>query len=233
MPEIGDFAIVHKQTQFAPLVNHYKTMKIKIDAAEMPQSPLHDAGKTYCFPHIIAQQTMTTNDMVEHIQKVCTLTRIDCNAVIEAMSSYITSAIVSGNQVHINGLGTFGPALSFADPSKKSILQTPADVRLTDVNFRAEAKLLNHLRHTMKYERKEAMRSSNISIGTIVLELQKFYAVHHELTARQFESMFSLKRTRANTILNTLTRQNKLQRRAIGRTYVYTAGPTLDGLQKG
>lgn len=208
-------------------------MKIKIDAVVMPESPLHEAGKNYCFPLVIGQQTKTTSDMVDHIQNVCTLTRIDCNAVIEAMSSYIAASIAEGNLVHIDGLGSFGPALSFADSSKKAILQTPNDVKLTDVNFRPEGKLLAQLRQTMKFERKEALRSSNINIGTIVLELQRYYAEHSELTSRQFESLFGLKRTRANTVLLTLTNQGKLLRRPVGRAFIYYAGPNLLQPQKG
>lgn len=208
-------------------------MKIKIDAVEMPQSPLHKAGTTYCYPLVIGQQTKTTNDMADHIQNVCTLTRIDCNAVIEAMASYIARSIADGNLVHIDGLGTFSPGLAFADSTKKAPLQAAGDVRLMDVNFRPETQLLGHLRATMKFDRKEAMRSSNIHIGTIVLELQKYYANHRELTSRQFESLFGLKRTRANTILNTLAQQGKLVRRPIGRAYVYYAGPNLQAPQKG
>lgn len=208
-------------------------MKIKIDAVEMPQSPLHEKGKTYCYPLVIGQQTKTTDDMVDHIQEVCTLTRVDCNAVVEAMSAYITHSLAEGNLVHIDGLGTFTPALTFADPSKKAILQTPGDVKLSAVNFRPEAHLLAHLRETMKFDRKEGLRSSSIDIGTIVLELQKYYAGHKVLTTRQFESMFGLKRTRANTLLHALIKQEKLLCNRLGTSNVYHAGPTLFQPQKG
>lgn len=208
-------------------------MKIKIDAVEMPQSPLHEPGITYCYPSVIGQQTMTTDDMVEHIQNVCTLTRIDCNAAIEAMTAYIARSIADGNLVHIDGLGTFSPGLAFVDSTKKALQQTAGDVRLTDVNFRPEGHLLTLLRSTMMFDRKVAQHSHNIHIGTVVLELQKYFAQHKDMTARQFESMFDLRRTRANTILCTLVKQGKLIRRPIGRAYMYYAGPNLQAPQKG
>lgn len=193
----------------------------------MPQSPLHDAGKTYCYPIVMGQQTKTTRDMVEHIQEVCTLTKVDCNAVIEAMSNYIINMLVSGNHVHIDGLGTLSPALHFVDSSKEAALQAPGDVRVTDVNFRPERELMMMLKEQMRFERKEAVRSSNVSIATVVVQLQKYFADARELTSHQFESMFGFKRSRANTVLKKLVDQSKLCRYMMGQTYIYYAGPNL------
>lgn len=198
----------------------------------MPQSPLHDAGKTYCYPIVMGQQTKTTKDMVEHIQEVCTLTKVDCNAVIEAMGNYIINMLASGNHVHINGLGTLSPALHFADSSKEAALQAPGDVKVADVNFRPERELMMMLREQMKFERKEAVRSSNVSIATVVVQLQKYFADARELTAHQFETMFGFKRSRANTMLKKLVDQSKLYRYLMGQTYIYYAGPNLFPPQK-
>lgn len=207
-------------------------MKIKIDAVEMPQSPLHTPGTTYNYPLVMNQQTKTTDDMVKHIQEVCTLTQVDCNAVIEAMSDYIVRTLADGNVVHIEHLGTFSSALRFADSTKGAPLQSAGDVRVMDVNFRPEREVMLRLRESMQFERKEAVRSSNVQLATVVLQLQTFFASHSALTARQFESMFGFKRTRANTVLNTLIGQGKLVRYLVGHAFVYHAGPNLFSPQK-
>lgn len=202
-------------------------MKIKIDAVEMPQSPLHEAGKTYCYPLVMTQQTKTTEDMVNHIQEVCTLTKVDCNAVIEALSEYIASTLIAGNVLHIDHLGTFSTALRFRDSQKAAPLQSAGDVQVMSVNFRPERDLMVRLRGSMQFERKEAVRSSNLQLAPIVLQLQTYFETHNTLTTRQFESLFGLKRTRASNLLNTLVEQQKLVRETIGTAFLYHAGPTL------
>lgn len=202
-------------------------MKIKIDAIEMPKSPLHTTGDTYCYPTVINQQTVTTEDMVNHIQNISTLTKIDCNAVIEAISGYIIKTISAGNVLHIDGLGTFSSALRFADSTKAAALQKATDVQVTDINFRPERDVLLSLRESMDFERKEAVRSSKVNIATVVLQLQEYFESNSQLTARQFESLFGFKRTRANTMLNTLVDQQKLTRYHAGQTFIYCKGPNL------
>lgn len=202
-------------------------MKIKIDAIEMPKSPLHTTSDTYCYPIVMNQQTMTTDDMVNHIQNVCTLTKVDCNAVIEAVGEYIIKTITEGNVVHIDGLGTFSSALSFTDSTKDAALQKATDVLVTDINFRPEREVMLRLKASMDFERKEAVRSSHVNIATVVLQLQEFFKTNRQMTARQFESEFGFKRTRANTMLNTLVNQQKLARTLAGQTYIYYEGTNL------
>lgn len=202
-------------------------MKIKIDAVEMPQSPLHQKGATYCYPLVLNQQTLTTEDMVSHIQNISTLTKIDCHAVIEAINGYIAKSLAEGNQIHIDGLGTFSTALRFSDSAKSAAQQTAGDVTVVDVNFRPERELLSRLTESMEFERKEALHSSNVQLSDVVLRLQEHFTAHHDLTSRQFETMFDLKHSRANKVLTTLYEQGKLQRHHVGHAYVYHAGPKL------
>lgn len=202
-------------------------MKIKFDAFQISQSPLHQSGKTYSHPAIINQQTIPTDDIAEKASEQCTLTRIDITAVIASLAQHLRLQLLQGNAVRLDGIGTFSPALKFEDPAKPIEDITARDVVVTGVNFTPDGSLLSAMKLESQFERGTALRSSTVSEADAVLALREYFADHSSLSKRTFQSLLGLKYGRATSLLLALVAKDKLTVSRIGQTNFYYAGPTL------
>lgn len=202
-------------------------MKIKFDAMEIAQSPLHEVGKIYSRPTIINKQIIPTRDIMEKASGECTLTPIDISAVIDSLARHLRLELLQGNAVRIDGIGTFSLSLKFQDPTKDTEDFTARDIRVAGINFAPDSDLLNSVKSQSKFERATAIRSSEVSEGDAILALRKHFEDHEAITKRAFQELLNLQYGRATKLLLALTAKNKLTVSKIGQTNIYRAGETL------
>lgn len=202
-------------------------MKIKFDAMEVANSPLHADGKRYCRPVLVSPQVVTTEQMAQKVSEACTLTPVDINAVIESLSLQLLRQLQQGNTVRMSGIGTFSLSLKFDDPTLSSAALSSRDVRVSGINFAPDGTLLSKLREGIHFERSFFSRSQTVTEAEAVLALRAYFADHHLLKKSAFQHLLGLKYTRASTLLRSLVDKQKLKLSKIGPTNIYTAGPTL------
>lgn len=202
-------------------------MKIKFDAFEIGQSPLHEAGKSYSRPVVVNPQTIPTRDIMEKASGECTLTTIDISAVVGSLARHLQLQLLEGNAVHIDGIGTFSLSLKFNDPTKPKDDYTARDVQVAGINFTPERSLLASVQQEAKFERHTALRSSAVSEDEAVLALHEYFQSHESITKRGFQELLGLKYGRATKLLQTLKDQNKIEAVRMGQTNFYYPGSTL------
>lgn len=202
-------------------------MKIKFDAFEIAQSPLHEVGKIYSRPAVVNQQTIPTRDIMEKASGECTLTPVDISAVIGSLARHLRLQLLQGNAVRINGIGTFSLSLKFQDPTKAKEDFTARDIQVAGINFTPDNALLNSVKHESKFERATALRSAEVTEIDAILALRKYFEEHSTISKRTFQNLLDLKYGRATKLLLALTEKNKLTVSRIGQTNIYRAGETL------
>ena len=203
-------------------------MKIKFDAFEVANSPLHKVGAYYSRPVIIRPQTITAEDIAETATVETSLTTVDINAVITSLSQNLYRQLLNGNTVHIEGIGTFKLALKFENPTMPHELIKATDVQISGINFTPDHKLLAALRHNASFERKPAQRSNVVTEGEAVIALRAYFAEGYlHIRSYEFMRMLGLKYGRAITLLNTLVSKNKLTVSKVGQTNYYFPTDTL------
>lgn len=202
-------------------------MKIKFDAYEIAQSPLHEAGKTYSRPAIVNPKTIPTRDIMEKASGECTLTTIDISAVIGSLARHLRQQLLQGNAVHLDGIGTFSLSLKFEEATKPKDDFTARDVQVSGINFSPDHQLLAEVQHEARFERSSSLRSSQVSEGEAILCLHDYFQRHQSITKREFQTLLGLKYGRATKLLLALEAKNKIIASRIGQTNFYTPGPTL------
>ena len=202
-------------------------MKIKFDAYEIAQSPLHGADKIYSRPAIVNPQTIPTRDVMEKVSGECTLTPIDISAVIGSLARHLNQQLLQGNAVHLDGIGTFSLSLKFDDATKPKADLTARDVRVAGINFTPDHALLAEVQREAKFERSSALRSSVVGEGDAILRLREYFQNHRNITKRTFQELLGLKYGRATKLLLALEAKNKVGIVKVGQTNFYYPGPTL------
>lgn len=203
-------------------------MKIKFDAYEMANSPLHEEGVCYHRPVIIRPQTITAEDIAQTATEETSLTPIDIVAVISSLSQNLYRQLLNGNTVHIDGLGTFKLSLKFRDPAMPLEDIKATNVQISGINFTPDHKLLAALRQNASFERKPTQRSSVVTEAEAVIALREYFAEgHRDIRSQLFMRLLGLKYGRAITLLNTLVGKNKLTVSKIGQTNYYFPTATL------
>lgn len=202
-------------------------MKIKFDAFEIAQSPLHEAGKTYYRPAVVNAQTIPTTDIMEKASGECTLTTIDISAVIGSLARHLRLQLLQGNAVRIDGIGTFSLSLKFADAAKLKEDFTARDIHVAGVNFTPDSALLAAVKNEAKFERTTALRSAVVSEGEAIIALRKYFESHKAISKRIFQNLLGLKYSRATNLLLALAEKKKLIVSRIGQTNFYYPGETL------
>ena len=194
------------------------------------------------------QRTLTTADMAKQITHSTTLTPADVKAVLASLSNEIGNALLNGQRVSLDGVGTLNISLSInrRTPSGRLKPQKTVgdDLKGTEI-------VINKVLFTPSPELKERLKeatfvSSGLSSSTEVdyeevdKWLGEWFATHFSLTRRQLEGHFSLSRRNAYNILSTLISKGKLRARGAQNTRFYTPGegcylrpkPTQDAEKK-
>lgn len=202
-------------------------MKIKFDAYEIAQSPLHAVGKNYSRPGVVHPQTIPTSDIMEKASGECTLTTIDISAVIGSLARHLRLQLLQGHAVHIDGIGTFSLSLKFDNPTISREDITARNVQVAGVNFTPDHDLLASLQHEATFERATAYRSTPVTEAEAVLALRKYFTDHKAITKRTFQMLLGLKYGRATKLLLALVSHNKLASSRVGQTNFYRPGDAL------
>lgn len=90
---------------------------------------------------------VSKRDVIEHIEKHCTVTGADAKGALDALEYQIGEALKNGRSVRLGDLGSFRPVVKNAQPlTEDPTLLSGADVRCVAVRFTPSTKLRNALK---------------------------------------------------------------------------------------
>lgn len=122
-------------------------------------SDFNRSGKRKVYPKLVVHDTLDTEAFIHEVQKhISGMSRGVLSGAITAMADALACVLSQGNNVTIDGIGTFSTSLKFID-GKTDEIQDDDDrllyrhVGVKNVNFKPSPDLMNELIMKTKFER--------------------------------------------------------------------------------
>ena len=173
---------------------------------------------------IVNSEVVTTEQLSKDINRACSITEADVAAVLQALGQRIGDALLDGNRVEIDHIGTFSLALTCKNKRKEDHI-TSKDIEVSRIVFSPCAELQHTMRGAVIVS---GGPTGNKQLTDAVIEkrLTEFFATHHSIQRSEFEHVCECSRYAALAKLKALVKAGKLE--VIGkqntRAYVPQSG---------
>ncbi len=173
---------------------------------------------------IVSSEVVTTAQLAKDINHACSITEADVAAVLQAVGQRIGEALLDGNRVEIDHIGTFSLALTCKNKRKEDHI-TSKDIEVSRIVYSPCTELQRAMRHAVIVSGGPTGNKQHTD-AVIERRLTEFFATHHSIQRSEFESVCECSRYAALAKLKALVKEGKLQ--VIGkqntRAYVPSEG---------
>lgn len=165
------------------------------------------------------QRTVTTEELAASIQQASSLTEADVAGVLTALGHEVATALLSGNRVTLDGLGTFSISLSidreaFAGRVKPQKLEgddlKANEIRINKVLFTPDGRLKERLRGA-KFVSSGVHSSGDLNPKLVEGFLRRSFSDKGYICRRDLESTFDISTRRANQLLRELVDDGRVR----------------------
>lgn len=200
-------------------------MAINYDWYQNPKKAEKEKGVITLHPRIRYNGSTTTAELRRYIQESSSLTEGDVDAVLSALSHFVSQEMGNGSSVHLDGIGYFSPVLGTTETVTSVTKSKHLKVKLKSIHFRPDKAFLRRMGgiqiHCVKLNDPLAKRLTDDEIEQKVrLYIQK----HGYLQRRDLESLCSLSTSTAKRHLNRLCKAGVLVNRGMRNQPLYYFG---------
>ena len=158
---------------------------------------------------IVNSEVITTEQLSKDINRACSITEADVAAVLQAVGQRIGEALLDGNRVEIDHIGTFSLALTCKNKRKEDHI-TSKDIEVSRIVFSPCAELQHAMRGAVIVS---GGPTGNKQLTDAVIEkrLTEFFATHHSIQRSEFERVCECSRYAALAKIKELVKAGKLQ----------------------
>ena len=157
---------------------------------------------------IVNSEVITTEQLSKDINRACSITEADVAAVLQALGQRIGDALLDGNRVEIDHIGTFSLSLTCKNKRKEDYI-TSKDIEVSRIVFSPCAELQHILRGAVIVS---GGPTGNKQLTDAVIEkrLTEFFATHRSIQRSEFEHVCECSRYAALAKLKALVKAGKL-----------------------
>ena len=176
---------------------------------------------------IVNSEVITTEQLSKDINHACSITEADVAAVLQALGQRIGDALLDGNRVEIDHIGTFSLSLTCKNKRKEDHI-TSKDIEVSRIVFSPCAKLQHTIRGAVIVS---GGPTGNKQLSDAVIEkrLTEFFTTHHSIQRSEFEHVCECSRYAALAKLKTLVKAGKLELIGKQNTRAYVPMPGAFG----
>ena len=171
---------------------------------------------------VVNSEVITTADLAKDINRACSITEADVVAVLQALGQRIGDALLDGNRVEIDHIGTFGLSLTCKNKRKEEHI-TSKDIEVKRIVFSPCAELQHAMRGAVIVSGGPTV-TKQLSDAVIEQRLTEFFTTHRSIQRSEFESVCECSRYAALAKLKALVKAGKLQ--VIGKQNTRAYQPT-------
>ena len=158
---------------------------------------------------IVNSEVITTEQLSKDINRACSITEADVAAVLQAVGQRIGEALLDGNRVEIDHIGTFSLALTCKNKRKEDHI-TSKDIEVSRIVFSPCAEL-QHTMHGAVIVSGGPTRNKQLTDAVIEKRLTEFFATHRSIQRSEFEHVCECSRYAALAKLKALVKAGKLE----------------------
>ena len=168
---------------------------------------------------VVNSEVVTTVDLAKDINHACSATEADVLSVLQAVGQRIGEALLDGNRVEIDHIGTFSLALTCKNKRKEDHI-TSKDIEVSRIVFSPCAELQHTMRGAVIVS---GGPTGNKQLTDAVIEkrLTEFFATHRSIQRSEFEHVCECSRYAALTKLKALVKAGKLLKIGSQNTRAY------------
>ena len=158
---------------------------------------------------IVNSEVITTEQLAKGINRACSITEADVAAVLQAVGQCLGDALLDGNRVEIDHIGTFSLALTCKNKRKEDHI-TSKDIEVSRIVFSPCAKLQHTMRGAVIVS---GGPTGNKQLSDAVIEkrLAEFFTTHHSIQRSEFEHVCECSRYAALAKLKAFVKAGMLE----------------------
>lgn len=194
---------------------------------EMPD--LQGKGKRIKFPKMLINYKYPHKSIVKEIADRTSFTQGDIEGVLTALTETIAYRMALGGSVKIDGLGVFKAKLGLRDGAEReeegSSKRNAMSIEVTDVNYKADKKLVHSINQSCRLEREKARQYTDHKAGKLDrLEMLKTYLQeHHLIRVWEYKRLTGLSASSAGKELRAFAAEGLINPRGRGAHLLYLA----------
>ena len=157
---------------------------------------------------VVSSRVVTTKEMADDINHASSATQSDVAAVLQAVGQRIAEALLDGNRIEIDHVGTFSLTLTCGNKRKEDYI-TSKDISVSRISFSPCAELWNQMRHATIVSGGPT-GNKKLSDDVIDKRLEEYFTTNDSLSRSTFERICECSRHTALTKLKELVKAGKL-----------------------
>ena len=157
---------------------------------------------------VVSSRVVTTKEMADDINHASSVTQSDVAAVLQAVGQRIAEALLDGNRIEIDHVGTFSLTLTCGNKRKEDHI-TSKDISVSRIAFTPCAELWHAMRGATIVSGGPT-GNKKLSDEVIVKRLEEYFATNDSISRSTFERVCECSRHTALTKLKELTEQGIL-----------------------
>lgn len=169
-------------------------MEIKYDIYTIKNAVGNGDDRQYV--RLVQHEPMDEKQLQARIQDRCSLTKGDVAAVLAELHDIAVSELAGGHRVFIPGIGYFSLSASLEMPEDRSGKKiTGREVRITGINFRPEATLMQEVQSDVSFVRSRfTTQSVQYREETLLERIKDYLQTNRYLTVSIMRTQFGLTR---------------------------------------
>ena len=149
-----------------------------------------------------SERTVSDKDLVKVIEEASTVSKIDWDAVLSAMSQGICRIIKDGKRVHLRGIGTFSPAVKgevYQDNSGKDRVR---NLRVSAIRFLPDKEIKDSM-VTAEFKHRQLRTDyvEEVSDEMLKATAESLWKVRSYFSTAEFISALNVSRTKGYRLL--------------------------------
>ena len=157
---------------------------------------------------VVSSRVVTTKEMADDINHASSVTQSDVAAVLQAVGQRIAEALLDGNRIEIDHVGTFSLTLTCGNKRKEDYI-TSKDISVSRISFTPCAELWHAMRGATIVSGGPT-GNKHLTDASIEKRLEEYFATHDSLSRSTFEHICECSRHTALTKLKELVKAGKL-----------------------
>lgn len=170
------------------------------------------------YPRFAPDGTIRLEELVENAQGRG-LSSAQMKAALQVLQDVIVDALRFGQNIELDGIGTFGMSLKARPVMDKKEIRAES-VFFQDVTFRSSAKLRDRLKSLMLY-RQDEEEVTGFTPEECEARTMKYLETHPYISGKIYRSLCRCGKTKAAADLKRMRMEGKLAIRHIGNSYLY------------
>ena len=157
---------------------------------------------------IVGSEVITTSKLADAINYASSITQADVLAVLQAVGQHLADALLDGNRVELDHLGTFSLTLTCGNKRKEDHI-TSKDISVSRISF-APCAELEHAIRSAKVVSGGPTGTKKLTDAVIEKRLAEYFATNNSMSRSTFERICECSRHTALLKLKELVKAGKL-----------------------